>query len=137
MLLSQTAEYALRVVAVLAAAWPDERLRAKDLSERANLPPAYASKVARKLVVGGVVTGVRGHHGGFSLARNPAEIPISEVLDAVDFEVTDNSCAFGVGDCHPEAPCALHPAWSNLKGCFRNWAESTYLDDTTSVPTPS
>ncbi len=55
MLLNQTAEYALRAMATLAVLWPDDRVTARALALRANVPASYASKVLRKLVVSGLV----------------------------------------------------------------------------------
>ncbi|MCO4770763.1 MAG: Rrf2 family transcriptional regulator [Deltaproteobacteria bacterium] len=124
------------MMAVLARQWPEGRLRSKDLSEEANVPPSYTSKVMRKLVVGGLVDSLRGHHGGFRLTRAPDTIALIEILDAAEFEVAPNECAFGVGRCNPQNPCALHPAWSNLKSCFDGWARTTYLSATTPQELP-
>jgi len=134
MLLNQTAEYALRAMAILAGLWPDRRITAKELAEQANVPPSYMSKVMRKLVVGGLVDSLRGHHGGFRLTRAPSTIPLIEILDAAEFEVARDVCAFGVGKCNPRNPCALHPAWTNLKTCFDDWANRTMLSTREATP---
>jgi Rrf2 family iron-sulfur cluster assembly transcriptional regulator len=130
MILSQTAEYALRCMAVLAGLWPDERVTAKDLAERANVPAAYASKVMRKLVVAGLVDALRGHHGGFLLTRDPATVPLFDVLQAIDFEVHPSECAFGIGRCSPRDPCPLHDVWTDLQQGFEDWARTTTLSET-------
>ena len=130
MILSQTAEYALRCMAVLSGLWPDDRVTAKDLAERANVPAAYASKVMRKLVVAGLVDSLRGHHGGFLLTRDPSSVPLFEVLEAIEFTVHDDECAFGIGRCNPRNPCPLHDVWSDLQQGFESWARTTMLSDT-------
>ncbi len=143
MILNQTAEYALRAMAVLAAVSPSERLSSADLARRANLPTHYVSKVMRRLVLARLVTSQRGHGGGFALAREPSGIRIIDVLEAVEFQPAEGQCAFGVGECNPSSPCALHPAYASLHATFLRWARETMLVDmapenaASSAPFPS
>ncbi|MCA9766516.1 MAG: Rrf2 family transcriptional regulator [Carnobacterium sp.] len=46
--------------------------------------PSYIKKIMRKLVVNGLVTSVSGSNGGFSLARNPENIHLLEVVEALE-----------------------------------------------------
>lgn len=127
MLLNQTAEYALRAMAVLATRWPDDRVTSSELSDEANIPSHYISKVMRRLVLAKLVTAQRGHHGGFRLAKGPSEISFMDVLEAVDFQHEEQRCAFGLGRCNSANPCALHPAYNALNQCFLGWAQETTL----------
>lgn len=127
MLINQTSEYALRGMAVLAIRWPDTRITAADISEQAHIPFHYVSKVMRKMVKAGLVEAQRGHGGGFRLSRPPEEITLLQVLEATDFELDAARCAFGFGNCDPNDPCPLHPAFSSLNASFANWAATTRL----------
>lgn len=127
MLLNQTAQYALRAMAVLTARWPDGRVTSAELADEGNIPSHYVSKVMRRLVLAGLVDAQRGHHGGFVLARAPGTITFLAVLEAVDFQAESDECAFGLGRCNPRAPCALHTSYSALSTCFLEWARSTTL----------
>lgn len=129
MLFSQTAVYSLRAMAVLAALPPMESLRSEDLSRRTGAPVQYLVKVMRRLVLAGLVRSQRGHGGGFALARAPKAIRIRDVLAAVDCAVESSQCAFGIGDCDPGNPCALHPIWSRFQGTLHDWAEGSTLAD--------
>jgi Rrf2 family transcriptional regulator, iron-sulfur cluster assembly transcription factor len=129
MLLPQTAEYALRAMACLAAVPSGQGMRAKDLSEASNVPAPYLSKILRRLVVEGLLLSQKGHHGGFALARAPSEITFLQVLHAADFEPDANRCSFGWGMCDAISPCPLHDAYSVLKGEFIEWAARTTLAD--------
>jgi len=129
MILNQTTEYALRAMAVLAELAPNERLPSADLARRANLPTHYVSKVMRRLVLADLVSSARGHGGGFALTRAPTTIRIFDVLEAVDFQPAEGRCAFGVGQCNPKSPCALHPAYTGLHATFLKWACETMLVD--------
>ena len=123
---SQTAEYALRAMACLAARG-DEALRAADLTEATHVPVHYLSKVLRRLVAAGLLVSQKGHGGGFVLARRADQITFADVLDAVGEAPAGGRCAFGWGTCDARHPCPLHPAWSVLSTSLVTWAERTTL----------
>ena len=84
MVLSQTGQYALRAMTVLTALGPGATARTRDLAGPARVPGDYLSKILRKLVEARLLVSVKGHHGGFRLARPAGEITLEEVLEAVD-----------------------------------------------------
>jgi len=127
MYLSRPAEYALRVMTYMALQHPGKRLRAGDLSKAVDVPPAFLSKILRRLTEQGILDARKGHHGGFVLARPPAEVRFIDVLRAVDFEPSADHCLFGLGNCDAQNPCPLHREWSILKGQIEQWASSHTL----------
>ncbi|MEQ1503261.1 MAG: Rrf2 family transcriptional regulator [Myxococcota bacterium] len=126
LVLPTTAEYALRAMACIAGR-SDEWVRAKDLVEATHVPAAYLSKVLRRLVEGGLLTSMKGHHGGFRLARPASTIRFVDVLDAVDEEIGSTRCAFGFTHCSGRDPCPLHPMFEQLNQQVRAWAETATL----------
>jgi Rrf2 family transcriptional regulator, iron-sulfur cluster assembly transcription factor len=129
MLLSQTAEYALRAMACLAGLDAGEALRAVEVADRTGIPVPYLSKILRRLVLDGLLVSRKGHGGGFALARAPSAIRFADVISATDAMPSADRCAFGWGSCSDHSPCPLHPAWSVLKARFHDWAEQTTLAD--------
>jgi Rrf2 family protein len=132
--LSATAEYALRAMTYLATLPAGASARASDLEAATHASAAYLTKILRRLVVAGLLVSQKGHHGGFSLARPPGRIRFLDVLEAVGHHPDPTRCAFGWGECDPEAPCPLHDAWSGLTATFREWATSTTLGSIRPVP---
>jgi Rrf2 family protein len=129
MVLSQTAEYALRAMAWLAISPAGEPMRVRDLSIATGIPSHYLSKVMRRLVLAGLLVSQKGQGGGFVLSKAPDEIPFIDILIAMDVYPTDGRCAFGWGECDEIRPCPLHGSWSQLKEQLRSWAEDTTLAD--------
>ena len=129
MLLSQTAEYALRVMAWLATAPKGKPVRAVDLSRATGIPTYYVSKVLRRLVLADLLKSQKGQGGGFSLSRAPREIAFINILSAVDALPTQGRCAFGWGQCDATDPCPLHNSWSQLDDSIRDWASGTSLEE--------
>ena len=133
-MLSRTAEYALRAMAHVASLPEGEFVRSAELAEHADVPVAYLSKVLRRLVLAGLLTSEKGHHGGFRLARPASKVTFSEILAAAEgSEMVE--CAFGWSRCDALRPCPLHPAWTRLKRAYRSWAEGTTLAEIRDAPT--
>lgn len=126
--LSPSDEYALRAVICIAAGG-DRWIPARDVAEIASVPPAYLSKVLRRLVMSGILLARKGHHGGFRLARPVAEIRVSSILECTEGWTGDEHCAFGWSRCNSRSPCALHDVYGDLRTRLIAWAETHTLAD--------
>ena len=103
---SQTAEYAIRVVAFLAA----ERGRAattRQIAAGTRVPEGYLAKVLQNLSRGGIVRSQRGLHGGSVLARPAEELTFYDVIQAVDPIRRITSCPLGLKS-HGSVLCPVH-----------------------------
>lgn len=74
----------LAIAAVIDVALNSESrpVSAKALASRQGLPPRHLEPVLQALVHDGILRGVRGPHGGYSLGRDKAEITANEILRA-------------------------------------------------------
>ncbi len=104
-MLSQTCEYALRAVACLAQR-PGEFVTASDLADATSVPSDYLSKVLQQLAGARVVQGRRGVGGGYRLARDPDDISLYDIIDAMGVIQRLRSCPTH-GD-ESKALCPLH-----------------------------
>ncbi len=82
-MISQAVEYSLRA-AVCLAFHHGEAVTVQRIAELAKIPAPYLSKLMQGLVREGLVRSRRGLGGGFVLTRDPAEITIWDVVQAVD-----------------------------------------------------
>ncbi len=105
-MISQTAEYALRIVVWLASRHPDAHTT-REIAEATQIPPGYLAKVLQNLGRGGLVNSQRGLHGGFTLARDPAAITPLEVVNAIDPIRRLAGCPLGLEE-HSDQLCPLH-----------------------------
>jgi Rrf2 family protein len=79
----------------------------KDIVEREGLPGTYLEQLMVPLRKSGIVMAVRGAKGGYTLARNPAEITVLSILEALEGPLTLSDCPSGSACCgNPEA-CAM------------------------------
>lgn len=104
-MLSKTAEYALRIVASLAAD-PDAQKAADQLAEQTQVPRRYLHRVLQGLARAELVESRSGPGGGYRLSRPAAELTILEVVNAVSPMERIRQCPLGLPS-HTEL-CPLH-----------------------------
>ena len=105
-MLSQTTEYALRLMVQLAS----ERGRPvtiPHLARMTQIPADYLAKVLRQLARSGLVRSQRGPNGGSRLTRRPEEITVLDVVQAVDPLRRIVVCPLGLPS-HGANLCPLH-----------------------------
>ena len=64
-------------------------LSAKLLAARYNLAPRYLEPMLQMLVQVGILKGIRGPHGGYRLAKAPAELTVDDIFRAALACTTD------------------------------------------------
>lgn len=75
---------ALTAMAELAKNYRNGPLNVADISENQQLSVSYIEQIFCQLRRARLVRGVRGPGGGYILSRQPADISIAEILDALD-----------------------------------------------------
>ena len=119
---SQTAEYALRAMSVLAAGAPSS-MTTEEIADATRVPPAYLSKVIQALRKAGIVQSQRGIGGGVSLAEDPEDVTILKVINAVDPIRRITECPIGLA-AHGVKLCPMHSrldsALAMVEDVFRN-----------------
>lgn len=104
-MLPKTAEYALRATVWLART-PSQAESANQLANAIRVPRRYLHKVLQDLVKAGLVQSQSGPGGGYRLDRDPEEISILDVINAVSSIERIRTCPLGL-DSHTSL-CPLH-----------------------------
>ncbi len=110
-MLSQTAEYALRALVLLAERTPGQPARVGELADELDIPQNYLSKTLHILSRSGVIASARGKGGGFMLGRAASDITLFDVVDPFDRLGTHPVCLMGQGECSEAHACAAHATW--------------------------
>ncbi len=84
------------------------------ISERQFISLSYLEQLFRRLREGGLVNSVRGPGGGYTMARDPSEITVAEVIRAVNEPVHTTMCENGIRGCHRGNRCDTHQLWEAL-----------------------
>ena len=136
MMISQTAEYALRSVVWLGGR-PDEQVGTKQISEAAQVPAGYLAKVLQMLARSGLVVSTAGRGGGFRLTRPPEEISVLDVINAVDPIQRIRECPLELKG-HGVNLCPLHrrldDAMAQMETAFARSTVAEMLAEETGSP---
>jgi len=108
MQLTRESEHAIHGLKVLANQSPEILTPLSEISEAADLPLSFLSKIFQKLSRHGVVESVRGRGNGYCLSRPADKISMLDVLVAIEGPRLLNRCLLWQSRCHDEDPCPLH-----------------------------
>lgn len=133
-MLSKTSEYAICAMVHIAQQGSDERVLAKDISEKTGVPANYASKILRDLAQRGVLTSSRGVGGGFRLAKPAAKILIRDIVTPFENPIRQEQCPFGLDVCSERNPCRGHDYYKHVKQAYDKFLDSTTLYDVSLCP---
>ena len=103
---SQTAEYALRAISLLAEHHP-EPLKTGQVADAARIPKPYLVKVLQELSRAGIVQTRRGIGGGISLQKELEQVTMLDVINAVDPIQRIDKCPIGLA-AHGTHLCPMH-----------------------------
>jgi Rrf2 family protein len=92
--LTRKTDYAL--VALATMAQQSERMSARGLADRLNLPLPVLRNILKQLTQQGLINSTRGQQGGYHLARGPERISLVELIEAMEGPLRLTMC------CRPE-----------------------------------
>lgn len=121
---STRAIYGIRAMLALARSHGQGSTFLKDIAERQNLPGTYLEQLMVPLRKAGLVQAVRGARGGYTLSRNPGEISVLSILEALEGPLNLSECPKGSGCCGQPEVCALQDLWTEGSVALR----SVYLN---------
>jgi Rrf2 family protein len=127
LVLSQTVEYALRAIVCLANESPNP-VTTEQLAEITKVPAAYLSKVMQGLNRAGLVSSQRGPNGGLTLAADPEELSLLDVVNAVDPIQRIHQCPLGIHE-HKGQLCPLHTKLDETLAATETTFRETCLAD--------
>lgn len=112
------AEYGLIVTLHLARRKGGAPIAARSLAEEERLPADYVEQILLKLRRAGLVNSARGAHGGYRLARDPAEVTVCDVVRAAEdhtFEINCDVRPIDAVRCAPAGGCVIRPVWQAVQ----------------------
>jgi len=115
MQITQAMEYAVHGLTFLASRPEGEVVLASEVAREVDVSPSYMSKVFQQLAKAGLLVSHRGAKGGFSLAADPKEITLLEVMEAVEGKLAISPCLLERATCPQEKTCPLKPVLKELQ----------------------
>ena len=101
---------------------------------------AYLEQLVSSLREAGLVRSTRGARGGYELARDPADIRMSEVIVALEGPITPMLCAADdarTPGCDRTSFCKVNVLWVRVRDAVVQALDSLTLADLVPEPPPS
>ncbi|MBN1555142.1 MAG: Rrf2 family transcriptional regulator [Phycisphaerae bacterium] len=129
MKLSLAAELAVRGALVLAQQHGKGPITLAEVCELRDMSREYLAKVFGLLSRAELVTPIRGKNGGYVLARDPKDISLMDIFEAVEGPQYLNFCVHDPPQCDQVETCKVHRMWVDLQEIFEERLRSTTLAD--------
>jgi Rrf2 family protein len=133
-MLSKKARYAFRALFALAHHGSTTPMMIADIADHASVPRKFLEQILLDLKRRGIVTSLRGKHGGYVLGRSPAKIAFAEIIRSIDGPLALTPCVSATAyrrcdDCVSEMTCAIRKVLLTVRNATADILESHSLAD--------
>lgn len=129
MKISTKGRYGVRAMLDLALYGGQKPILVREIAQRQQISERYLEHILISLKLAGIVKSTRGARGGFTLAKPPSQIKLSEIIKAMEGSLAPVKCADDYGMCSRADLCVTRDIWVAMKEAINSILESTTLQD--------
>ena len=132
MRITTLAEYGVICALHLARRSAEGPITGRQIAESEQLPGDYVEQILLRLRRAGLIRSTRGAHGGYTLAKDAADISIRDVIAASETTTFDLHCvSHPVGEerCSSSHNCSIRPVWMLLQQKIDDVLTGVHLSD--------
>ena len=129
MKLSNSSQYAIRILSYMSTQSDTKLLNATQLAEILDIPYKFLTKIMTEVVKSGLVSSQRGRDGGYRFEKPTSEIILNEILEIFNDCIIDEQCVLGIGFCNGMCKCAMHDQWMEPKILMQKMFRNSSLKD--------
>ena len=130
---STKGEYGVRLMVQLGRRFGTGPASLTEIAADEELPRPYLEQLVISLRDAGLVVSTRGARGGYELSRPPAEIPMAEVLRALEGPIAPMVCASEEPDhlpgCDRTSRCTVNLLWVRIRDAIADTLDAITLAD--------
>jgi Rrf2 family protein len=109
-------EYALRgMVYIQIQNLKERRPGVAEIAQEIEAPFFYTAKIFQRLAKLGFVRSLKGKGGGFFLDPGKKDLPLKEIIIAIEGDELFIGCGFGLKNCDENNPCPLHHQYGLIR----------------------
>jgi Rrf2 family iron-sulfur cluster assembly transcriptional regulator len=106
---SKACEYAIRATLYISArSIKGSKLGIKEIAQEIDSPVHFTAKILQTLSREGIISSVKGPHGGFFLEPDAKPILLNAIVKAFDGGEVLDTCSMGLKQCSDQFPCPIH-----------------------------
>lgn len=126
---STRVRYGMRAMLDLAVNGEGKLVLLKDIAARQEISKRYLEHMMTQLRNGGLVVAERGASGGYRLSRDPSQIKLDEVFEALEGKLAPVECVSDTSACERSDDCVVRELWCEVTGAMRDVLENKTLED--------
>jgi FeS assembly SUF system regulator len=128
--LAKLTDYGLVLMTTMARHSRAQVHTARDLASVTRLPLPTVSKVLKQLLQSGLLVSHRGNNGGYSLAKEPSDTSIADIVAAMEGPIALTECSTDItGLCDLERSCPIKTNQRTISEVVRGALEKVMLSD--------
>lgn len=128
MRVSTKGDYGVRALVELAHHCGSGPVQSAEIARRQCIPEPYLDQLLTTLRRAGFIRSVRGPQGGHALLREPSEIRLSEVIEALEGSLAPIAC-LDEPRCNKPGVCAQREVWEQVRRATNEILESVSIAD--------
>ena len=110
--ITKAAEYSLRAAIELVSFYEEGKTATvAEIAVGEAIPESFLRKLLKPLIRADIIRSERGYSGGITLAKDPADISVLDVMEAVDGKLTLSSCVLDPSECGHIERCTVYGLW--------------------------
>ena len=131
MKLSTKGRYGIKAMLDLAVYGADGHIALKSIAERQQISGNYLEQLIAALRKAGLVKSVRGAQGGYTLAHDPREITVGQILRALEGSLAPVDCVVEDEpyECKEADKCVTRKLWAKIRDSINEVVDSISLQD--------
>lgn len=130
MKVSTKGDYGIRALIELTHHYGEAKpMQSSEIAARQNIPESYLEQLLTTLRKAGFIRSVRGPQGGHALVRDPAELKVSEVIEALEGAIMPIDCLDSSSSCSRNGGCAQREMWDQVREAILQVLDNTTIRD--------
>lgn len=134
MRLTRAGEYAIRCILYMTAKGTGTLISKKEIASRCAIPLQFLSKIALELKKAEILEIRQGPKGGFIIKKNPEDLTLLTVIEAIIGEIYLNDCIARPSQCSASPKCPVHKVWQKARRQLRNTLNSVTFEQLAKDP---
>lgn len=127
---SKPCEYGIRAMILIAQrSQRGERVGIKEISKGIACPEPFMAKILQTLSRQGLVSSIKGPHGGFYIGNKSERVSIADIVTAIDGDQLFTGCGLGLKACNEKKPCPIHYEFKEVRSQLKTMLSKATVEE--------
>jgi Rrf2 family protein len=86
-----------------------------EIATEIDTPTSFTAKILQRLVRMRFIESIKGKNGGYYFDPDKKELPLKDVVMAIEGDRIFTGCGFGLKQCNEDNPCPLHDTYASIR----------------------